>query len=401
MIPRQSTAPDARARLLLWLIMSVMLVGLPLAGVWLAGRQIRPYLEFPPLTRYVAQAPFSWWAFTLFAAINLLAAGFIAGLLIQARRRSGRAAPGVRGRLPWWGWAGVALLLGGWLLAWTRFDWFAPFQDNTFLLHWAGYIIVVNGVCTRRSGSSLMTDAPARFAGLILVSAVFWWFFEYLNRFVQNWYYVGVEDLGPLTYTASASLAFATVLPGILSTYRLLGTFALFQEGLKENLPLHVPRPRAMAALVLLAAGAGLALIGLFPDHLFALLWISPLLVITSLQTLAGHPTIFTPLRHGDWRPIVASALAALICGFLWELWNIGSMARWHYAIPFVERFAVFAMPVLGYGGYLPFGLICLAVGIPVMGRAALLDTAFKAPARPPRPRSRHTSHAGVVWRRR
>jgi len=81
----------------------------------------------------------------------------------------------------------------------------------------------------------------------------------------------------------------------------------------------------------------------------------------------------------------MAAALAALICGFFWELWNIGSLARWHYAIPFVDRYPLFAMPLLGYGGYLPFGLICLAAGLPVMGRDKLFDLSLKGSAQSPR----------------
>jgi hypothetical protein len=51
--------------------------------------------------------------------------------------------------------------------------------------------------------------------------------------------------------------------------------------------------------------------------------------------------------------------MAALICGFFWEMWNYGSMARWIYNVPYVNRFHLFEMPVLGYAGYLPFGVEC------------------------------------------
>jgi hypothetical protein len=30
--------------------------------------------------------------------------------------------------------------------------------------------------------------------------------------------------------------------------------------------------------------------------------------------------------------------------------------------VPYVQRFEIFAMPILGYAGYLPFGLECAAV---------------------------------------
>jgi hypothetical protein len=43
-------------------------------------------------------------------------------------------------------------------------------------------------------------------------------------------------------------------------------------------------------------------------------------------------------------------------------MWNYKSLSHWEYALPFVHRFKIFEMPLLGYAGYLPFGLECLAV---------------------------------------
>jgi hypothetical protein len=59
----------------------------------------------------------------------------------------------------------------------------------------------------------------------------------------------------------------------------------------------------------------------------------------------------------------VAAAMAALICGGFWEMWNFFSLAKWKYSIPFVHRYLIFEMPLLGYAGYLPFGLQCAVVG--------------------------------------
>ena len=55
-------------------------------------------------------------------------------------------------------------------------------------------------------------------------------------------------------------------------------------------------------------------------------------------------------------------AVGALICGFFWEMWNFWSMAKWVYAVPFVQKFHIFEMPILGYAGYLPFGLECAII---------------------------------------
>jgi hypothetical protein len=118
-----------------------------------------------------------------------------------------------------------------------------------------------------------------------------------------------------------------------------------------------------IAAGVFGLSAMGLAGIGVWPNYLFPLLWVSPLTIIISLQTLMGETTIIDQMATGDWRWAFSSVLAALICGGFWEMWNFYSLAKWEYSIPFVHRFEIFEMPVLGYAGYLPFGLECAVVG--------------------------------------
>ena len=189
-----------------------------------------------------------------------------------------------------------------------------------------------------------------------------------MNRFVQNWYYTGIEGMGPGEYTYFSSLAFATVLPGVFSMIDLLLTVPALGKGLSRCRPINLPYSRWIPLAALTVSSVGLALIGIFPDQLFALLWVSPLIIILSMQHLAGRRTLLYPLRLGDWRPVMVPDLAAIICGFFWETWNYFSLARWSYTIPYVQRFHLFEMPILGYGGYLPFGLGCLVAGTLVAG---------------------------------
>ena len=102
--------------------------------------------------------------------------------------------------------------------------------------------------------------------------------------------------------------------------------------------------------------------VGIWPNVLFPLLWMAPLLILTSLQAVRGEKTIFEPLARGQWRDLCLLGVAALICGLFWEMWNVYSLARWTYAVPFVQRFHLFEMPILGYAGYLPFGLECAVI---------------------------------------
>ncbi|MGH9602916.1 MAG: hypothetical protein ACRD24_11065 [Terriglobales bacterium] len=343
-----------------------MLVGAPLAGVWLTGQPLDQYLEFPPRPASSAAAGFSWTAFWLIAAFVVTAVAPIVWRLLNAPV----AAPGpAAARLPFpiWGWAALLWLAASWTLAWTRFPWFESFQQHTFTPLWLGYIACINALTMQRAGNCLLTREPARFAALFPLSALFWWFFEYLNRFVGNWRYVGIEDFGAIEYTFFATLAFSTVLPAVTSTAEWLGAVPRIDTAFAHWHATRVPRPRLAAAVVLALTALSLAALGVFREYVFPLVWISPVLVIISLQALGDRATVLAPLAGGDWRGIASFSAAALVCGFFWEMWNSGSLARWEYSIPHVDRFRFFEMPLLGYAGYLPFGIECAAIAALVL----------------------------------
>ena len=351
-----------RRTIIISTLLATMLLGLPLLGVLLADKEITPYLEFPPRTAYVRHAPFSW---PMFIAYALFILAWLAPFLIRlarADRRPPAATPPNILPFPWWGWGGILFTSIAWILAWTRLPWISDFQAHTFTPLWLGYIITINALTYRRSGRCMLRNRPSSFLLLFPVSAGFWWFFEYLNRFVQNWYYVG-PVLGSWEYFWYATLSFSTVLPAVLGTREWILGSSRLERGFKEFFPLGFSRPKAAAWAVLLLSGAGLAGIGVQPDYLFPLLWVSPLLIIVSLQTLMGERHALWDISRGDWRLAVSSALAALLCGWFWEMWNYYSLAKWEYAIPFVHKYQMFEMPALGYAGYLPFGLECTVIG--------------------------------------
>jgi len=211
---------------------TVLLLILPLLGVQVAGTQpVAAYLEFPPLTRHVPHAAFSWPCFVCLAVFILMV---VAPFVVQVAR-SGKGSQGNMGQrtgegsrqgsgqgFPWWGWAGIAFTILAWVVAWTRLPFLSGVQSFTFTPLWLGYIVVVNAWTWQRTGRCLLIDRPLRVAALFAASAVFWWYFEYLNRFVQNWYYVGIDEMSQVEYFLYATLPFATVLPAVLSTDELL-----------------------------------------------------------------------------------------------------------------------------------------------------------------------------------
>lgn len=344
-------------------LLILLLVGLPLLGIVLTGQPVDRYLEFPPQTRSVHHPPFSW---TVFISLTLLITGSVGPFVVLTvtshvgLRGNGRGL--VTQTFPWWGWCGAALTATSWVLAWNRFAWFELLQPFTFTPLWLGYILLVSAWTVRRTGCCLMLSRPRYFLSLFPLSSAFWWFFEYLNRFVNNWYYIGAQTFTPLEYVVHATLAFSTVLPAVLGTMELLASYPRIGVGLDRLPPLLNADVKMVGWGVLLLACVGLIGIGIWPSYLFPLVWVAPLLVVTSLQMIAGEETIFSSIRYGDWTSLWFAALAALVCGVFWEMWNSKSLSHWEYAIPFVHGYKIFEMPVLGYAGYLPFGLECLAV---------------------------------------
>jgi hypothetical protein len=344
-----------RGRALAALALAVLAVwAAPLAGLALAGRPVSAYLAFPPRATWAAAPLFDW---SVFAVLALPAAGALALYAAAlARARPNPARPVAR--FPWWGSLGLAIIALAWTAAWT--DGLVPAARGglVFTLLWLGYILAMNALAHRRSGSSPLTRRPALFLWLFPLSAGFWWLFEYLNQFVHNWYYAGAPSESDWDYVVRATLPFSTVLPAVASTWAWLAALPRL-----DAMALPAVRAGPWLAWAALAAGlAALGAIGLRPDLLFPALWLAPLLVLTGLARLLAGETPFSAIARGDWRPVLQSALAALICGFFWELWNWGSAVKWHYSIPYVERFHVFEMPLLGYAGYLTFGIECALV---------------------------------------
>ena len=327
----------------------------PLLGLLAAGQPVRHYTVFPPHTRAVAHAPFEWSAFLLLSvpvigAVALYVAAFV--------RASPQASVARAARFPWWGWLGLGLIAAGWILAWTEGLVPPGWRRHTFTPLWLGYVLTMNALVLRGTGRSPLTHRTTWFLALFPVSAAFWWLFEYLNQFVNNWYYTGTHARSEWDYFMQATLPFSTVLPAIASTLAWLRQFPRI-EALALP-PIQVSR--VLAWLALATGIAALAAMGVSPELFYATLWIGPPLVLASLQQIVFGETLLAPLARGDWRPLLQPALAALICGFFWEMWNYGGLAQWHYSIPYAQRFHVFEMPLLGYAGYLPFGLMCALV---------------------------------------
>ena len=365
-----------KRRIVHCLLLAAVLVGLPLLCAWLGGKEevLADVAAFPPKGEewlqmadrlWAVRCPFSWRVFLLFLAIVAattlpLAATCCRALVFARARRTVRRREG-RG-FPRWGWLALAVMLAGWVLAWTRFGWFAPLQRYPYVLQWGGFIFFMNALCVKRSGRSPLTDDPRHFALLFPTSSFFWWFFEYLNRYVWNWFYLGVEGISAAEYAVLASVCFSSVLPGVVSVAAWLETFDAFQDRRYRDFRKVDVRSKTSIAVLSLLSLYGLVGIVFIPEYAFPFLWISPLMVFVLVQILLKEESVLDRLKWGDWGFVFRNAVAALVCGLVWETWNWLSYAKWVYNVPWVSRFYVWEMPILGFAGYLPFGLECAAV---------------------------------------
>jgi len=338
----------------------------PAAGAWLAGRPL-PELAFPP--RPVEPGPASLHV-PAAVAVGWIGAAVVWAALAAAFgcRPPGGAEPGApRGRWPAWGWAALAWTALWWLVAWTRIPALDPVQPLTFTPLWLGYIATA-AAGVRALGGRL--PAPGALGLLAAASGAYWWLYEHLNLFVRNWHYLGTGRYGDAAYALLATAAFATVLPAVLLTAALLARLRRPWRCPARLRPVRARRPRRAAALWALAGLGLLAAAGAFPAQAYPLIWAAPAMALAGLQRLLGGRTWLAPLARGDWRPVVLPALAALVCGLFWELWNWRSLARWDYTLPGLQAPRLFAMPLTGWAGYLPFGVTC-AVFADLVLRAA------------------------------
>jgi hypothetical protein len=132
------------------------------------------------------------------------------------------------------------------------------------------------------------------------------------------------------------------------------------------------------------------------PRYAFPLVWIGFFLVLDPINQRQGFPSIAAQLRQGRWDTVLVLFAAGLICGWFWEMWNVLSMPKWIYDVPFVGRPKLFEMPILGYGGYLPFALEVFAVWSLLQGVLGLRDDGWLRFTQPFVQLSEKTSEAAL-----
>jgi hypothetical protein len=189
---------------------------------------------------------------------------------------------------------------------------------------------------------------------LFFLSAPAWWLFEWMNKRLGNWQYLGGEQFSSFEYFVLSSISFSTVMPAVFETAELVRTWSWVE---RCGNGAHVPDTTRVQIGLFSTGVAMLALMLIWPIYFYPFAWGSIVLILEPINRSLGHPHFLETLKRGDWRKIVSLALGALICGFFWEMWNFHSYPKWIYHTPGAEFLHVFEMPLLGYCGYIPFAL--------------------------------------------
>ncbi len=253
-------------------------------------------------------------------------------------------------------WIGLLLILVFWPLNWLL----EGLRTHIlFFPLWLGYILAVDGLVLWRRGSSLLQRNRWAFVGLFVASAPCWWLFEVLNWRTGNWVYLGDNEVPFLLRVVLKTINFSTVMPAVFGTAELVSTFA-FVCRLRPWIKIKPTRPVLLGFFT--AGVVMLTLVLVWPATFFPLLWLSLYFTIAPFNAWRGYRTLASDTARGDWRPAVALMLGCLICGFFWEMWNIFAFPKWVYHVPPFEFLYIFEMPLLGYGGYLPFALELFAL---------------------------------------
>ena len=235
-------------------------------------------------------------------------------------------------------------------------NWTLPGVRTAYLFFplWLGYILVVDSLVYRWTGNSPWSRSRKNLVLLFPLSTPVWWLFELINQRTGNWEYIGREFFTPFDYNLLSTISFSTVLPAVFETAELVGSFG-WADRLTSG-P-RIPAARAVFVTFFLVGLAMLLSMLLWPKFLYPFAWISLVLILEPLNYWLRHPYFLEKLQNGDWRTTISLSLGALICGFFWELWNYYSFPKWIYHTPGTEFLRIFEMPLLGYGGYIPFAL--------------------------------------------
>jgi hypothetical protein len=257
-----------------------------------------------------------------------------------------------------------------------------PFWSWNTPIAWTGFILFADSIVFRARGESWIRSAPREFFWLVLASIPLWLVFEFYNRFLQNWHYVGLPENTFLRYFGYA-WAFATIWPAIFEGAELIGVW----RGAPRS-PQGMSRGRTSllfpgtASRISIGLGAAMLILPIVrpSPYLASPVFLGFIFLLDPINLRLGGESLTRDLREGQFDRLKNLMLSGFLCGILWEFWNYWARSKWHYTVPILEHLKIFEMPVLGYFGFPAFALECFTMY--VFTRVAARNIGLLTPAR-------------------
>lgn len=253
-------------------------------------------------------------------------------------------------RFPLYGVFGLLLIILSQLILVTRVQFL---QNLYFPLIWLGYITLVDALVFWIKEKSLLMNKRKSFLALFPISIVFWWFFEIVNKMIQNWRYIEIEKYGPLQYFLLSSLIFSVTLPAIIETTDLINALGIF-----KTYRMRVKRKISTTSLyvIILLGLTSFSIPIFFPVVTFPIMWFALLFILDPINYMRRQPSVMEELKEGDFEIPLSLIFAGVITGLLWEFWNYWSISKWVNAVPFFDFYRIFIeVHPLSYIGFLFF----------------------------------------------
>lgn len=263
-----------------------------------------------------------------------------------------------RTRFPLWGWAGAAIILLAEALLLAGERWVAIYFTP---IAWSGYLLLIDGAVWSLCGKSRLGSAPRGFFVLAFWSVPLWLVFEAYNLRLANWTYVGLPA-NPLLEAIGYTWSFATIWPAIFEMADFLAALGWFQPRGERRLVLGRATQVSLIALGALFVAVPVLVPVAVGRYLFGAVWVGFVLLLDPINHLAGGHSILGELEHGRRSTLYSFLAAGFVCGVFWEFWNYWAAAGWVYVFPIMQGWKVFAMPLAGYLGFLPFALGCFVM---------------------------------------
>src|SRR5262245_54374941 len=245
-----------------------------------------------------------------------------------------------------------------------------PFWSWNTPIAWTGFILFADSIVFRARGESWIRSAPREFFWLVLASIPLWLVFEFYNRFIENWHYVGLPENPFLRYFGYA-WAFATIWPAIFEGAELIGVWRGAPR-LRRGTVTVSPGGRAfwtadnplVDARVSIGLGVAMLLLPIaWPSvYLAAPVFLGFIFLLDPINLRLGGESLARDFHDGQFDRLKNLLLSGFLCGILWEFWNYWARSKWHYTVPILEHMKIFEMPVLGYFGFPAFALECFTM---------------------------------------